>query len=211
MVRVSDIRKSIDKRVDAWEKSALAFEAQLDAGKAAVADRIEQQKDRVGDALDRAKDALDRSVDTADATKEELRSDLDHVKVQLALGKMETRQAYEEQKKKISDAVGRLEASLDAREAASDRAIEEAIDAWVAEEITLEAELEAAAIQWELERVERKAEWDNKKQEARNKVRAFRRRLEEGRSAGKGKLEAFAGQADEGFEQVKQAFKNLVS
>lgn len=211
MLRVNEIRQSIDHRLDSWEKNAVALEAQLDANRAAVLDRIEGQKRRTSEALDRARDVLDRSVELADDVKSKILADLDHLKLQLALGKMETRQAYEDQRKKISDAIARLEASLDARAAEADRALDEAVDEWVDEVITLEAEIDAAEVQWLLEQAERRQEWESQKQAFKDGLQAFRRELDETRSAGQEKLEVFASQAGAGFEEIRDAFKSLTS
>lgn len=211
MAHVKEIRQSIDRRLDTWEKKALAFEAHIEAERATALDRIEVQKRRNSEALDRAKAVLARSADLAEEGKSKILTDLDHLKLQLALGKMETRQAYKEQRKHISDAVARFEASLDARVAADDRALDEAIEEWIAEESVLEAEIEAAEIQWALEQEERREEWESKKQAFSDQLQAFRRQLDEKQSAGREKLGEFSDQAGAGFEQIRQAFRGLVS
>ncbi len=189
----------------------MALEAQLDMNRAAVLDRIEGQKRRTSDALDRARDVLDRSFELADDVKRKILADLDYLKLQLALGKMETRQAYEGQRKKISDAIARLEASLDTRAAEADRALDEAVDEWVDEVIALEAEIDAAEVQWVLEQAERRQEWKSQKQAFKDGLQAFRRELDVNRSAGQEKLEVFASQAGAGIEQIRDAFKSLTS
>jgi hypothetical protein len=211
MLRIQEIRQSIDHRLDSWEKNALALEAQLDANRQAVLDRIEGQKQRTREALDRTGDALNGVVGLADDAKSKILANLDHLKVQLALGKMDTRQTYEEQKKKISSAVAQLEASLDARATEADRELDEAIDEWVDEVIVLEAEISAAEVQWVIEQAEKRQEWETKKQAIRDGIDTFRRELDENRAAGQEKLEAFANQAGSGFEQIRDAFKNLTS
>ena len=211
MLRIREIRQSIDHRLDSWEKNALALEAQLDGNRKAVLDRIEKQKQRTSEALDRTGDALDGVVEQADNVKSRIQADLDHLKVQLALGKMDTRQAYEEQKKKIIDAIAQLESSLDARSAEADRNLEEAIDQWVDEAIALEAEISAAEVQWVIEQAEKRQEWEENKQAIRDGLDTFRRELDDNRTAGQDKLEAFASQAGAGLERIRGAFKNLTS
>lgn len=211
MLRINEIRRSIDHRLDSWEKNALALQAQLDGDREAVLARIEKQKQRTGEALDRTRDALDGVADLADDARSGIQADLDHLKVQLALGKMNTRQAYEEQKKKIIDAIAQLESSLDARSAKADRDLDEAIDQWIIESIALEAEISAADIQWRIERAEKRQEWEEKKQAISDGLDEFRRELDDKRTAGQENLEEFATQAGAKIDQIRDALKNLAS
>lgn len=91
----------------------------------------------------------------------------------------------------------------------TDLALGEVIDEWVVEEIVREAEIEAAEVQWALEQKERTKEWESQKPAVSDRLKEFRSRLDEHRSAGQEKLEAFADQAGAGFEQIRDACKSL--
>jgi hypothetical protein len=211
MSYVQKIRASVDQSLDRWEAAAQSVEDNIGASGAAMTDRVEQQKTIAGETAERLRQAVARSQQLPADAKQKITSDIDHLKVQLALGKADARDAVEEQKSKIAQAVRSVEANIDAVDRQIDRVTDEAIENWIRAEIALVQEYELAAMKWEHGKAELHDELEAKKQEIRDKVRQFRANLEAKRSQATDKGEVFAAEMSQAFDRIKNAFGNLVS
>jgi len=87
--------------------------------------------------------------------------------------------------------------------------IEEAIKEWVRAQQELQQELELAALRFENEQAERRAQFEAKKQEMLDNVKQFREELEEKRTAALQKGSTFASDMTASFEQMRTAFRKL--
>jgi DNA repair exonuclease SbcCD ATPase subunit len=147
---IKQIRTSFDAKLDALQAKAEAFDANLTQSKQKVTERVEQRKQALHDALDRFKAEIQRQEDLAAEKKQKLAAEIDEIKVQIALGKAETRDALETQRKKIGDAIAKLESAadkaLEQMEHKADASWETMIHHYVSARDALDAELEAAAI-----------------------------------------------------------------
>ena len=141
MTKVSEIRASIDQTLDRWEAAALALETNIEATLAAVSERLETQRKKAAVASEKLKQAIERAQELPSEAQDKIGGDLDHLKVQLALGKAEARDAIVAQKEKIGQAVQRVENQIDQIEQQVDQEIEEAIEEWVHAQLDLRQEL----------------------------------------------------------------------
>src|SRR5512136_53639 len=148
--RIEQIRTSTDAKLDVLQAKAEAFDANLTLSKQKVRDRVEQRKQTLRDALDRFKVEIQRQKDLSAERKQKLAAEIDELKVQIALGKAETRDALETQRKKISDAIARLESDSDKELVQMQDKVDAAWDAMIHQYVSardaLDAELEAAGI-----------------------------------------------------------------
>lgn len=78
---------------------------QLDLGKAEAVDFVEDRKRELLDIVDQVKQAIDDGKVAGGEQANSLKQSLDELRLQLALGKMESRDALSEQREKISAAV----------------------------------------------------------------------------------------------------------
>ena len=78
---------------------------QLDLGKAEAVDFVEDRKRELRDIVDQVKQAVDDGKVAGGEQANSLKQSLDELRLQLALGKMESRDALSEQRQKISAAV----------------------------------------------------------------------------------------------------------
>jgi hypothetical protein len=209
MAKVKEIRESIDERLDRWEASALALEANIDATPAEIAARIERQKEKAAKASEKLKQSVERAKQLPAEAREKIAGDIDHLKVQLALGKAEARDAVFVQKGKIDQAVRNVEKQIDQFEEQVDQVIQGDIEAWVLADMELREELDLAASRFEHEKAEKRERFEAKKQEMRDKVTQFRNEMEEKRAAAQEKGSKFSSEIKASLEQMKTAFHNL--
>ena len=173
-----------------------------------ISDRIEQQKERANAKIDQLKLAISEAQQLPEAKKEQLVRATDHLKVQLALGRAEARDAFEAQQKKILEAARAVEANIDSIDRNVDKKIDEAVEQWIKEEIALELALELAAVELQQERAEARAERDAQIQAVRERIQKFRSDLESKRDEVTERGATFAAEMNDAFEHVKTAFRN---
>ena len=109
MSRITEIRASFDKKMDALEHQALALEAQLTRTKDQALQGLEQRKQQLGDLLKQVQTDVQKSKEIAGQVKLEVQAKLEHLQVQLALGKADARDTFEEQRTKILKALNEFE------------------------------------------------------------------------------------------------------
>jgi phage-related minor tail protein len=209
MTTVKEMRTSIDQTLDRWNAAALALEENINATQAAVSERIQTQKEKAAEASEKLEKAIERAQQLPSDAREKIVGDLGHLKVQLALGKVEARDAVLAQKEKIGQAVQRVENQIDQIEQQVDQKIKEATEEWVRADQELQQELELAALRFENEKAEKRVQFEAKKQEMLDNVKQFREAIEEKRIAAQQKGSTFASDMTASFEQMRTAFRNL--
>lgn len=98
------LRKSATKLEELQVKASL--------GKAEFSDKLEEMKKETLSHISRVKAETNAMADRGKEKLEEYRAKLQHLEVQLALGKAETKEESEKQSKKISEALHKLKQSL---------------------------------------------------------------------------------------------------
>ncbi|MEZ4923012.1 MAG: hypothetical protein R2780_07580 [Crocinitomicaceae bacterium] len=102
----------VDKVVDALRKAATELEAlqvQAALGKAEASDKYEELKKKFDHFVHETKIKFEQGKEKAGDIQEEVQALLDELRVQLALGKAEGKEAFAEQKKKIVEKIRQIE------------------------------------------------------------------------------------------------------
>ncbi len=213
MSKIREIREAIDTKMDKWEASATAFEAQLQQTEEQALAKLEVYKKKLNEALEKFKSEVANAKGINEEKKKELREQFDDLQVQLALGKAEARDAFEAQRKKIRHSSATLEATVDSHLDAAGKALEasldRAADKYVAAEIEYEAAADALEARLHMKMVEAKAQFENKKNDLLAQINTFKTQLEEKRGMANDKAATFEKELSNGMSQIKQAFKKL--
>jgi len=213
MSKIREIRESIDKQLDHWEASATAFEGQLQKTKEQALGKLEARKKTLNEALEKFKSEVAKAKGITEEKKKEMQAQFDDLQVQLALGKADTRDALEAQRKKVRDLIATLEATvdrhLDAAGQAADKSIEEAADRLIAADIEYEAEADALEAQFFMKKAEAKAQFEKKKSDLLAQINEFKTKVQGKRGMAKEKAATFEKEMSSGISQIKQAFKSL--
>ena len=209
MGRIQTLRASIEKQLDALEQQALALEAQFTQGKDQAIQRLEEGKQQLRDVVASVQADLKRSTDVADHVRAEVQAKLDRLQVQLALGRADARDAYEEQREKIFKALSEFEATADQKLTGmafdSGRLWEEL----VGRSNRLEAEFEALTHRLSVESRQQLTIVEATKQELLQKLRAYRDDLRVKRQMVRARADTFDIDLRDGLEQIKTAFRRL--
>jgi len=213
MSKIKEIREAIDTKMDKWEASATAIEAQLQLSKEQAVEELEVRKKRLNETLEGFKSEIVKAKGLADEKKTEIQTRFDELQVQLALGKAEARDAFEAQKKKIQRSIATLESTidreLDAAGQSIDESLKKAANKFIVAAIGLEAQMEALEIQFEVKKAGARAQFEHKKGQLVAQINEYKRQLEEKKRMAKEKAATFESELSDGMSRIKQAFKKL--
>lgn len=209
MSGIETVRASVEKKLEALEHQAEALEAQLTQTREQVVDRLEEGKRQLRDLVGSVRQELSDSPAVVDRVKAELQTALDHLEVQLALGKAEARDALDAQREKIAQALRRFESS-------ADRTLTDAAftsgrlwDDLVERASRLEAEFDAARHGWLDERGAQRQMVEAVQAELLRRLRAYRDDLRVKRQMVRARVDTFEIDLREGLAEIKTAFRRL--
>ena len=211
MSKIHEIRETMDGKLNGLAKRASALEAQLSRSKDNAVEELENRKKQLDDVLKTFKTKIGESKEVAAEKKAEIQSSVEQLQLQLALGKAETRDTLEVQKKKISDTVKTLENNIDKGIDSAAVGFEALKQDLVELSDSLNAEMESLDAQFDIEKAAKKSEFDENKKKLAAKIERFRNGLYERKGIVEEKADVFESQFVKGFNDIKHAFKDLIS
>ncbi len=209
MSRIKELRASIDKKLDALEHHALALEAQLTQTQEQAMQRLEQRKQQLRDLLKQVQADVQKSKEMTEQAKSQVQAKLEHLQVQLALGKMDARDTFEEQRTKIFKALNEFESVAEQK---LKGAMFESGRVWedlVGRTSTLEAEFEALKDRFESEKAKQQVTLESKKQELLTKLVLFKDQLKAKRVAVQAKADVLETDLRDGLDQIKAGVRRF--
>lgn len=202
MSKMQEIRERVHNRAERWEHRLEALEAQLES-------TGEQAMKRVQDtavALVEAAKALEHKLEPA---AQELRKSLEELRVQMALGKAETRDAFEAESKKVHQRLHAAEHLVDELGDEVEALAGKETERFVRTGDRLRSELEAAELQYTLGRAEARDAVEEGRSELRDLVADARRELKEaGVEAGE-RWQVFEARMGVALSDLRAAFRAL--
>lgn len=202
MSKMQEIRDRIHNRVERWEHRLEALESQLE-------NTGEQAMKRVEDTAEALVDAAQALEDKLEPAAENVRKSLQELRVKLALGKAETRDAFDAESKKVHQQLHAVEHLVDE--------VGEDLEALASREMErfaragdrLRTELEAAELQYSLGKAEAKDAVEEQRKQLRSHVATAREELKEvGEDAGE-RWQAFEARMGAAWSDLRDAFRSL--
>ena len=185
-----------------WKSTLGELEVQMALGRAEASEKLEDLKETF------RKFVAERKIELPEFNKEsfnwdEVKAAFDELEVQLALGKMDLEDAYEEQKDKILTAIDSAKRGLkNAYDRIDDNFKEEAEE--------FRAKLEGYQVQFALGKYEAREALEEKKAELRTLVHEFRTKMDTVETTGEDKYDAFLQEMTKSYEHLKNAFASLL-
>ncbi len=209
MSRIKEFRASFDKKLDALEHQALALEAHLTQTKDHAMQRLEQRKQQLRDLLDQVQVDVQKSKEMAAQAKLEVQAKLEHLQVQLALGKADARDTFQEQRAKTLKALNEFESvaeqKLKGAAFESGKVWEDLVD----RTSTLEAEFEVLKDRFESEKAKQEVVLESKKEELLAKLVLFKDQVKAKRVVVQAKADVLETDLRQGLDQIKVGVKRL--
>lgn len=209
MSRIKELRGSLDKKLDALEHMALALEAQLTQTKDQAIQGLEQRKQQLRDLLKQVQADVQTSKEIAAQAKMEVQAKLEHLQVQLALGKADARDTFEEQRTNILKALNEFESIAEQKLKGASFESGKVWEDFVGRTSKLEAEFEALKDRFESEKAKTQVTLEWKKEELLAKLVLFKDQLKAKRVVVQAKADVFEADMREGLDQIKAGFRRL--
>jgi hypothetical protein len=209
MSRIKELRSSIEKKLDFLEDQALALEAQLTQTKEQALQRLEQRKQLLREVLKQVQADVQKSKEVAAQAKTEVQAKLEQLQVQLALGKADARDKFEEQRTKTLKVLNEFESVADQK---LKGAVFESAKVWedlVGRASALEAEFEALKGRFEIEKAKQQVMLESKKQELLDKLQTYKDQIKAKRLVVQAKADTLESELREGLNYIKAGFKKL--
>lgn len=215
MTSILNIRESINSKLDKWEAQANALQAQLELSKDQVMQRVEKQKQRLEKISKNVAEKINASAKLTSETKLNIKSSFEHLQLQLSLGGMDTRVAYQDWKHNLQYSLAKFEADLELSSTEDDEAIMAEMDMLMAEYIkevyAMDAEIEAMELKFGDDKARIKANFENDRQEVLSKIDSYKAELAIKRKETTDKIEKFESELSDGASKIKDSVKNLFS
>lgn len=209
MSRIKDLRASFDKKLDALEHQALALEAQLTQTPQQILERLEQRKQQLRDLLNQVRADVQKSQEIAGQAKTEVQAKLEHLQVQLSLGKADARDTFEEQRTKILKALNEFESAAEQKLKGAAFESGKVWEDLVSRTSSLEAEFDALKSRFDSEKAKQQVALESKKQELLTKLVLFKDQLRAKRVVVENKADVFETDLREGLNHIKAGFRKL--
>jgi len=213
--KIQGIRERIETKLDRWQAQAEAIEGQLGVAREAAIERFEAVKGTGREAVAEARSKLDAAKDLAEDKRRELEAALDHLQVQLALGKAETREAFESQSRELRKATQRADAALERALGQLDGELDANAEAFSQRIVSLgdrlDAEIDGAQVWFSAQQESLQAGLDDKKRQLASQVQELKKQLEEKRAAGAQKAQAVEAQLATQVKEIRERFQKLFS
>ena len=209
MSRIKEFRASFDKKLDALEHQALALEAHLTQTKDQAMERLEQRKQQLRDLLNQVQADVQKSKEMAAQAKTEVQATLEHLHVQLALGKADARDTFEEQRAKILKALNEFESVAEQKLKGAAFESGKVWEDFVGRTSRLEAEFEALKDRVESEKAKQQVTLEWKKEELLAKLVLFKDQLNAKRVVVQAKADVLETDLRQGLDQIKAGVRKF--
>jgi hypothetical protein len=209
-MKARDLKSELDLEMATWAAEAAALKAHLELDLALAMERVERVKKQLADFLDDLKMKASDERATLSEGFDRVISTIQHLQVQIALAKAETRDAYREQKFMLRQAIEDLHRTLDHKGSS----ISEGFAALTAE-FTKKAhalEIEFAALELQLIRRIEDAhkEVHKERQELGARIQEFQAAYVQGTSNSSEKAEETRKRLEHGIRKVRAAFHRIL-
>lgn len=199
----------MDKHFEKLTEELDDIEIQLDLGEEEAIEAFEKQKGKFGELIAKAKSSLESLG--LDEKADKLKGDLEHLQMQLTLGKADSKDAFEVQKEKLEHALHSAKDKFQEIKSSTDTTYDEVVHGLEGAATNFQTRMDLMRLQMALGKAEARDALEEKKNELRQKLAEVRGKVIEGEKSGEEKWEAFSEEVGEAYEQFKGALKGLFS
>lgn len=189
-----------------WRTRLDELKVQLNLGKMDAAEAFEKQKDHMRSFIGQVKEQLDKGTEVAEEQAKNLRSKLEELNVQLHLGKAETVEAFEAQRKKIEPA---LEAAYEAGKKAYQTGYNQAMNVFDTQADWFKTNLEIMQLKFSLATMEAKDEAEELKKKLEGKIEELSAHSRKWQEQAKENIEEWNAMAKDNMEKFRDWMKSM--
>ncbi len=194
------------EKLDSVKQEIERFEVQLALGKAEAADKFEEKKKAMKAVAHQAKLDLGKVEGKGKVLADSLKADMEHLQVQLALGKMESMDKYKEFEKNSKGTVDGLSAKVHELMEIGEGKYEEMGKTLKKKATDFKTQMEIFRLQLALGEAEAKDEYEEKKTKFLHESKSLSQRIEKSLANAEGKVEDIGDKVYEEFKELKKKF-----
>lgn len=176
---IKSIRERLDHQLEHWDARLDALEAQLGETRDETLERVRAGQQRLAEISERVEERLEDAADLSEEKALELRRELQELRVQLALGKAESKEVFEAQQARLTRALSSAEAGLSVLEQRAEDRVADEVESFVRAADRLRADLDAAQLQFALAKADARDALAERRHEFSKRLQAMRARLRE--------------------------------
>lgn len=214
MSKIHQIRQGLQHQLEQWEAMAESLELQLTLGRAEALQRFDEQRQRLHTQAQELKGRLAQIDELGEEARTRAQTALEHLEVQLALARAETREAYLEQRDKLRKAIHALEERLDEAAASGGEGLGQRMEAelktFARHADRLLAELEALEFQFQVHAEIARQRLADAKNALVLKIQTFRKQLGERQGQAKERMQQSQDELAQAARHLKDAFSSLL-
>ncbi len=186
--------------VSSWQQRLEEMQMQFSLGKMDASESFEKQKDQLRGMLVSMKENIDKANDLAEDKATEMRTKLEELRLQLALGKADGMEAFELQRKKIELAMHEF---YQAGKQQFSGNYEKGLEMFDRQSEAFKTGLDIVKIQYNLAKMDAKEEVEEKKKELNEKIVELNNQFKSMQSTAMENMEDMNRQLRENFEKMK--------
>lgn len=199
------IEAQFKQLMDSWTNSLETMREQLASGKINAAENFEKQKDQLKGLVETMKSNLDKATGMAEEAAVKFRASMEELNLQLNLGKAETSELFEEQRKKIDKALQEVVAAGKLAYHGNYGYMMELFDN---NSKAIKIGLEIAQLQFILAKMEAKEGAEKARSEINEKLTELKGAAEKAQELTKENMEHWGQQMQEGVAKISEWMKN---
>lgn len=201
----------MNKYLQDWMKELDDLDIHLKMDTDEVVEAFEKQKSSFQSFVSESKDKLEAKINELDLGEKgtELKTKLEELQVQLALGKAETRDAFEEQRKNLTSSLHDATKEYDGLKEKAEGQYKELADEFNELTEKFHTKLDVLRVQFALGKADMQDEMKDKKEEIAQKLAEVRKKSEENKEKAEDKWDDFKGEISEAYGHFKSALKGL--
>lgn len=203
----------MNKYLEDWMKELDDLDIHLKMDTDDIADAFEKHKASLQTFVSESKNKLEAKIDELELGEkgQKVRASLEELQVQLALGKAETRDAIEEQCKKLNSSVHEAGKGYDDLKEKAETQYHELADEFNEFVEKFKTKLDVLRLQAALGKADLQDEMKEKKEELTQKLAEVRKKTEENKDKAEDKWDDFKEEIGEAYDHFKGALKGLFS
>jgi len=191
---------------DEWKKNFDQFKVQANLGKMEMVDAFEKQKEQLKNWVNETKEKLDQSGEKAEAHVQNLKVKLEELNLQLYLGKAETKEAFEEQRKKIEAALHEV---TNLSKKTYETGFGQAMQIFDHQADWVKTNLEILQLQFSLAKMDAKTDYESVKKDINQKIQELQTKSSQWQELAKDNLEQWNGLAQDNMEKFRTWIQNI--
>lgn len=207
-MNTTEFEKQFKTWLTEWKLRFEEMQVQFNLGKMDAADAFEKQKDKLKEFITAYKETLDKQTASAEDFTNKLRPKLDELWLQLNLGKAETRDIFETQRKKIESALHEI---YTLGKESYDKNFNYAINIFDNNTQAFKTTLEILQLQYNLMKMDLRDGADEARKELNTKVNDFFAQAEKNQQLTVENINHFNKQLRENYDKMNNWLKSFIN